>query len=410
MKILVPILGESVTEATVAKWLKQEGEVVIKDEVLVELETDKATLEVYAQANGVLSKIYFNDGEDVQIGSELAEIKEEVLQSEKSKKEKVNKDKIDNKNNPHENKSIPEVINNELKNDNIIDINSNEALRSGAGQKITKDDLQTFLEGKSLSPSERRKEDTSDTILNNFENNKNKEIGIKKTNRIPMTRLQKTMAKRLKEAQNTAAMLTTFNEIDMSKVINVRDVNKQNFYEKYNVKLGFMSFFCNAVCLALKEFPIINSQIEENDILYHEHIDLGIAIGASQGLVVPVIRSANLKSFKEIEKEISDYNKSAEKGNIKSDEMVGATFTISNGGVYGSMMSTPIINPPQTAILGLHQIKERAIVVDGSVVVKPIMYVALTYDHRAVSGKEAVSFLFKIKNLIENPDKMLLEL
>jgi len=410
MKILVPTLGESVTEATVVKWLKQEGESVIKDEVLVELETDKATLEVYAQANGVLSKIYFNDGEDVQIGSELAEIKEEALQSVKSKKDKVNTDKSDKKNRPQENKSIPEVINHELKIDNTININSNEALRSGAGQKITKDDLQTFLEGKSLSPSERRKEDTNDAILNNLENNKNKEIGIKKTNRVAMTRHQKTMAKRLKEAQNTAAMLTTFNEIDMSKVINVRDVNKENFYEKYNVKLGFMSFFCNAVCLALKEFPIINSEIEENDILYHEHIDLGIAIGASQGLLVPVIRSADFKSFKDIEKEISDYSKSAEEGNIKSNEMVGATFTISNGGVYGSMMSTPIINPPQTAILGLHQIKERAIVIDGSIVVKPIMYVALTYDHRVVTGKEAVSFLFKVKNLIENPDKMLLEL
>jgi len=410
MKIIVPSLGESVAEATVAKWLKKEGDQVAKDDVLVELETDKATLEVYAQVDGVLSKIYFNDGEDVQIGTELAELKEEKL---KIPKEKNTNKKID-KNNINDNQvnRINDVK--ELKNTESIeapDIDPNEAIRSGAGKKITSDDLKSFLQGKNLSPSQRREAFSDDEkVIDISKINNSSVIGEKSSKRVPMSRLQRTMAKRLKSAQNTAAMLSTFNEIDMTEVLNLRALNKDAFESKYKVKLGFMSFFCNAVSIALKEYPIINSEIEGDDIIYHDHIDLGIAVGAPQGLIVPVIRSVNFKSFQEIEKEIKEFSEAATKGSITSEQMSGATFTISNGGVYGSMLSTPILNPPQNAILGLHKIKERPVVIDGSIIPRSIMYVALTYDHRAISGKEAVSFLYKIKDLIENPDKMLLEL
>jgi len=405
MKIIVPSLGESVTEATVAKWLKKEGEQVSKDDVLVELETDKATLEVYAQIDGILSKIYFNDGEDVQIGSELAELKEGKIRVAKDKyaNKKVDKKNIDD--------SKISKINENKESMKLSDIDPNEALRSGAGKKITSDDLKSFLQGKNLSPSQRREVISDDEKVIDISNiNNSSVIGEKNSKRVPMSRLQRTMAKRLKVAQNTAAMLTTFNEIDMTEVINLRSLNKDAFAKKYQVKLGFMSFFCNAVSIALKEYPIINSEIEGNDIIYHGHIDLGIAVGAPQGLIVPVIRSANLKSFQEIEKEIKEFGQAAVEGTITSEQMNGATFTISNGGVYGSMLSTPILNPPQNAILGLHKIKERPVVIDGSVNARSIMYVALTYDHRAISGKEAVSFLNKIKDLIENPNKMLLEL
>ena len=225
-----------------------------------------------------------------------------------------------------------------------------------------------------------------------------------------MTRVQKTMAERLKLAQNNAAMLTTFNEVDMSEVIKIRKNNKENFENKFGVKLGFMSFFCNAAVLALKEIKIINSEIDGNDIIYHDHINLGIALAAPQGLLVPVIKQVDSKSFAEIEKEIFNFGIKAREGNITADQMNGATFTITNGGIYGSLMSTPILNPPQSGILGLHQIKDRAIVENGEIKIRPMMYVALTYDHRAVSGKEAVSFLVKIKEFIEDPDRMLIGL
>ena len=229
-----------------------------------------------------------------------------------------------------------------------------------------------------------------------------------KSSRVPMTRLQRTMAERLKLSQNTAAMLTTFNEVDMSKVIEIRNRNKDNFERKYNVKLGFMSFFCNAVSLALKEIPIINSEIDGNDIIYHNHIDIGIALSAPQGLLVPVIRNIDLKPFSEIEQKIYDFGVEAKNSSITTAQMSGATFTITNGGIYGSMMSTPILNPPQNGILGLHQIKDRAIVENGEIKIKPMMYIALTYDHRAISGKEAVSFLVKVKEFIEKPERMLI--
>ena len=414
MKIIVPSLGESVTEATVAKWLKKEGEVVVKDDVLVELETDKATLEVYAQTDGILTKIYFEDGQDVQIGEELAELIEETNKALSSKSEKKKPNNLNNI------KKDTELIENDNKSDDLIkkegpkdnnSISPGEAIRSGAGQKITYSDLEAFLKGKNLSPSERRK--IAPKNSNNF--NPMTKVSVEnnfkeQSRRIQMTRLQRTMAKRLKSAQNTAAMLTTFNEIDMSEVINIRNIHKEAFEHKYKIKLGFMSFFCSAVSIALKEYPIINSEIEGDDIIYHEHINLGIAVGAPQGLVVPVVSYADKKSFFEIEKEISYLSDSASDGTITTEQMNGATFTISNGGVYGSMLSTPIINPPQNAILGLHQIKERPVVDNGSLLARPIMYVALTYDHRAISGKEAVSFLKKVKTLIEHPDRMLIGL
>ncbi len=409
MKILVPSLGESITEATVAKWLKKKGAVVSKDEVLVELETDKATLEIYALSDGTLSEIYFEAGQDVEIGAELAEfiqgkkkdINLEIKQKPSTIEEEKNSD-IDKNSNVSDLEIIEEKI--------MIPetVSAIEVKRSGAGNKITKNDLQEFIGGKNLSPSQRRKdiyvkqENEFDGLSNTVQSSTNK------STRVPMTRLQRTMAERLKSAQNTAAMLTTFNEVDMSKVIKIRTNNKNNFEKKFSVKLGFMSFFCTAVSFALKEMPIINSEIDGNDIIYHNHIDLGIALGAPQGLLVPVIRTVDSKSFSEIEKEIYDFGVEAKNGSITTAQMSGATFTITNGGVYGSMMSTPIINPPQAAILGLHQIKDRAIVENGEIKIKPMMYIALTYDHRAVSGKEAVSFLVKVKEFIEEPARMLI--
>ena len=402
MKILVPSLGESITEATVAKWLKKKGDLVKKDEVLVELETDKATLEVYAQADGKLSEIYFEAGKDVQIGAELADYLEgaqnNLIIETKKETKKIEEENIEdvNNNKVEEKIIVPENI-------SAIDVK-----RSGAGNKITKNDLQELIGGENLSPSQRRKGifKSEDDIIE--VSNKSAPLNNKKSTRVPMTRLQRTMAERLKLAQNTAAMLTTFNEVDMSNIIKIRKNNKDNFEEKFNIKLGFMSFFCNAVSIALKEMPIINSEIDGSDIIYHEHINLGIAIGAPQGLLVPVIKEADAKSFSEIEKEIYNFGIDAKNGSITSDQMIGGTFTITNGGIYGSMMSTPILNPPQTAILGLHQIKDRAIVENGEIKIKPMMYVALTYDHRAVSGKEAVSFLVKIKDFIEDPERMLI--
>ena len=404
MKILVPSLGESITEATVAKWLKKKGDLVKKDEVLVELETDKATLEVYAQTDGKLSEIYFEAGKDVQIGAELADYLEgpqnNLIIETKKETKKIEEENIEdvNNNKVEEKIIVPENI-------STIDVK-----RSGAGNKITKNDLQELIGGENLSPSQRRKGifKPQDDIIE--VSNKSAPLNNKKSTRVPMTRLQRTMAERLKSAQNTAAMLTTFNEVDMSNIIKIRKNNKNNFEEKFNVKLGFMSFFCNAVSIALKEMPIINSEIDGSDIIYHDHINLGIAIGAPQGLLVPVIKEADAKSFSEIEKEIYNFGIDAKNGSITSDQMIGGTFTITNGGIYGSMMSTPILNPPQTAILGLHQIKDRAIVENGEIKIKPMMYVALTYDHRAVSGKEAVSFLVKIKDFIEDPERMLIGL
>lgn len=409
MKILVPSLGESITEATVAKWLKKKGDVVSKDEVLVELETDKATLEIYAQSNGTLSEIYFEAGQDVEIGAELAEfikgkkkdINIEIKQKTSAIEEEKNSD-IDKNSNVSDLEIIEEKI--------MIPetVSAIEVKRSGAGNKITKNDLQEFIGGKNLSPSQRRK-DIYAKQDNEFDGLSNTvQFSTNKSTRVPMTRLQRTMAERLKSAQNTAAMLTTFNEVDMSKVIKIRTSNKNNFEKKFSVKLGFMSFFCTAVSFALKEMPIINSEIDGNDIIYHNHIDLGIALGAPQGLLVPVIRTVDSKSFSDIEKEIYDFGVEAKNGSITTAQMSGATFTITNGGVYGSMMSTPIINPPQAAILGLHQIKDRAIVENGEIKIKPMMYIALTYDHRAVSGKEAVSFLVKVKEFIEEPARMLI--
>ena len=402
MKILVPSLGESITEATVAKWLKKKGDIVSKDEVLLELETDKATLEVYAQSDGTLSEIYFEAGQDVEIGAELADfIKGKNKNISKDDKQE-NSEVKDDKNNEVEVKEVEEkIITPEI-------VSSVEVKRSGAGNKITKNDLQEFIGGKNLSPSQRRKDifDKQDNVVDSISDKI--PLSTNKSTRVPMTRLQRTMAERLKSSQNTAAMLTTFNEVDMSKVIEIRNRNKDNFERKYNVKLGFMSFFCNAVSLALKEIPIINSEIDGNDIIYHNHIDIGIALSAPQGLLVPVIRNVDLKPFSEIEQKIYDFGVEAKNSSITTAQMSGATFTITNGGIYGSMMSTPILNPPQNGILGLHQIKDRAIVENGEIKIKPMMYIALTYDHRAISGKEAVSFLVKVKEFIEKPERMLI--
>ena len=409
MKILVPSLGESVTEATVAKWLKNTGETVSKDEVLVELETDKATLEVYAQSNGVLSEIYIDAGQDVEIGAELAEF----LENENIDSNKVIEEvelKSNAKNETKKNIDIG-LENEKNKKEDIIDselISSRDIKRSGIGNKITKSDIEEFIIGESLSPSQRRQDKLKHSVNYDLENKT--ELTIKNSSRVAMTRVQKTMAERLKLAQNNAAMLTTFNEVDMSEVISMRNQYKEEFQNKYSVKLGFMSFFVKACVIGLKNFPAVNAEIQGEEIVYKNYYNISIAVGTDRGLVVPVLRETDEMSFADIEKNIGKLGEKARDGKITIDDLQGGTFTITNGGIYGSMLSTPILNPPQSAVLGMHNIIQRPIVVDGNVEVRPIMYLALSYDHRIIDGKEAVSFLKIVKDSLEQPKRLFLNI
>ncbi|MCC8406788.1 MAG: 2-oxoglutarate dehydrogenase complex dihydrolipoyllysine-residue succinyltransferase [Rickettsia endosymbiont of Sceptobius lativentris] len=399
VKIIVPSLGESVTEATIAKWYKKEGDSVKTDELLLEIETEKVTLEVNAPCNGTIGKISKNDGANVAVGEEIGEINEGTAantagtNNESAKAQAVTQ--------PTSEKLVekPAVVNNilapsvqKLVTENKLDPNNIKG--TGRDGRITKGDVLETINTPSAATS-------TPTV------NKTNEERVQ---RVRMSRLRKTIAQRLKDSQNTAAILTTFNEIDMSKVIALRNQYKEEFEKKHLVKLGFMSFFVKATVEALKLIPSVNAEIDGDDLVYKNYYDIGVAVGTEQGLVVPVVRDADKMGFAEVEKAIGTLAKKAREGKLSMADLSGGTFSISNGGVYGSLLSTPIINPPQSGILGLHKTEERAVVIDGKIEIRPMMYIALSYDHRIIDGKEGVSFLVKIKELIENPEKLLLNL
>ena len=433
-KITVPTLGESVTEATVSKWLKSQGEKVIADEPLVELETDKVNVEVPSPTSGVLGNIVVKEGETVNVGSLLGTVDNSTQEKEKNtneisnysppkKEEKDKKPKIFNeekiekpkKNKP---KKIEEPV---LKLEDEEPLILEEVHEESAVQKVEK----------KISPAARKMAIESNVDLNEIEGSGKNGIVLKEDimalmgskpapserkinygpeERVKMTRLRLTIAKRLKEAQENAAMLTTFNEVDMSEVILMRSAYKDEFQNKYGVKLGFMSFFVKACVIGLKNYPSINAEIQSEEIVYKNYYNISIAVGTDRGLVVPVLRGTDEMSFADIEKNIGALSQKARDGKITIEDLQGGTFTITNGGIYGSMLSTPILNPPQSAVLGMHNIIERPIVVDGKVEVRPIMYLALSYDHRIIDGKEAVSFLKTVKESLEQPKRLFLNI
>ena len=433
-KIIVPTLGESVTEATVSKWLKNQGEIVSADEPVVELETDKVNVEVPAPSNGVLENISVKEGETVNVGALLGVIngstknisdkvkevkdysppkKQEQILKEPEKHPQVFKDeekplKLEEEplilNDLHEEKKDlgqeKEKVQKQEKTFTFspaakkmaaeAKIDLDKVKGSGKHGVILKEDIMSLM-GSKPPPSERK-------------------IKHGPEERIKMTRLRLTIARRLKEAQENAAMLTTFNEVDMSEVISMRNQHKEDFQNKYGVKLGFMSFFAKSCVIGLKNFPSINAEIQEDEIVYKNYYNISFAVGTDRGLVVPVLRETDEMSFADIEKTIGELGEKARGGKITIDDLQGGTFTITNGGIYGSMLSTPILNPPQSAVLGMHNIVQRPVVVDGNVEVRPIMYLALSYDHRIIDGKEAVSFLKIVKDSLEQPKRLFLNI
>ena len=429
-KIVVPVLGESITEATVAKWLKNAGDRVEADEPVVELETDKVNLEVPSPISGVLTEINSADGSVVEVGALLGSVSEsgnKVVPPKKKDEPKklaeetreTNVIKLDtNKKEPKvfeepktehkkpeplilteevvENEPVVEEIRNETLSpavrkivaENNIDIASVQG--SGKDGRVLKGDLISLM-GANPKPSERK-------------------IQYGQEERIKMTRLRQTIAKRLKQAQENAALLTTFNEVDMSSIMEMRKENQQDFQSRYGIKLGFMSFFVKACVVALKYFPAVNAEIDGDEIIYKNYYNISFAVGTDKGLVVPVLRNADELSFADIEKNIKDISEKARDGKLTIEDLQGGTFTISNGGVYGSMLSTPILNLPQSGVLGMHNIVERPVVVDGEIKIRPIMYLALSYDHRIIDGKESVSFLKMIKENLEDPRRLFLDI
>ena len=404
MDIVVPQLGESVSEATVAKWYKKVGDVVKADEPIVELETDKVTLEINSPGNGKLSGIAYDVGDEVGVGTVLgaigeAEVTQSVIDAEVSDEgvisaapaASVDRDLPQNHLSPAVRKLIA---------DNNLD--SESIVGTGRGGRLTKSDVVSYMENLDTDNGSQ-----VDTQAEPFEQKR------KSTNRneerVRLSRLRKRIAERLKEAQNTAAILTTFNEVDMTAVLDARSRYKEQFEKKHGVRLGFMSFFAKACIIALGEIPAVNAMIDGDEIVYRQYVDMGIAVGTDQGLVVPVIRDAQDRSFSDIEKSVGELGKKARSGELSVDDLTGGSFTITNGGVYGSLLSTPIINPPQSAILGMHKIQERPIAINGEVLVRPMMYLALSYDHRIIDGAEAVTFLVRVKECIEEPDRILFD-
>ena len=401
-EIRVPTLGESVTEATVATWFKKPGDSVAIDEMLCELETDKVTVEVPSTVSGILSEIVAHEGETVGLDAILGIISEGDIQPTENNNndQKISSrsnDKIQTSNDTKDFENAPSAK--KLMNENKI--NEKNVVGTGRDGRVMKEDVLAVLN--SESSTNRSENQLTDQIQEDeVDTSKHQE-------RIKMSRLRMTIAKRLKEAQNTAAMLTTYNEVDMSSVMKIRSKFKEVFEKKHNVKLGFMSFFVKACCHALNEVPEVNAQIDEDHLVFNRFVNMGVAVGTPTGLVVPVIKNADKMSFAEVEKSISNLGKKARDGKLSMDDMKGGTFTISNGGVYGSLMSSPILNYPQSGILGMHKIQERPIAVDGDVVIKPMMYLALSYDHRIVDGKGAVTFLVRVKEMLEDPHRLLMD-
>ena len=432
-KILVPVLGESITEATVSKWLKNEGESIVADEPIVELETDKVNLEVPAPSNGVLSEIKFKNGDTVEVGAVLGEISSSEQEIKPVKKTPVEKKPTEKK---LQEKKINNVINLSKEKINqpkffeekkVIEDVEDKPLILTKELKVQKD----YSSNKTLSPAVRKLVEENNieieavkgtgksgqilkgdllSLMESTPMPSERKIKFGEEERIKMSRLRQTIAKRLKQAQENAAMLTTFNEVDMSNIIEMRKNNQDDFQNRFGIKLGFMSFFVKASILALKSFPAINAEIEGDEIVYKNYYNISFAVGTEKGLVVPVLKNADEKSFAEIEKNIKEMSDKANNGNLTIEDLQGGTFTISNGGVYGSMLSTPILNPPQSGVLGMHNIIERPVVINGEIKVRPIMYLALSYDHRIIDGKDSVSFLKTLKDNLEDPRKLFLDL
>ena len=408
-EIRVPTLGESVTEATVATWFKKPGEVVSIDEMICELETDKVTVEVPAPISGTLSEIIAHEGETVGVDALLA-----VLKAKKENKltpETQQKPDSDNQDNevktekPHTDVDV-QVAPSAKKALVEAGIAMDQITGSGRDGRIMKEDVKNAILGKEQSQSLEKVAQDSIPVSSKSSNQK----ANRREERIKMSRLRQTIAKRLKDSQNTAAMLTTYNEVDMTAIINLRQEYKNLFEKKHGVRLGFMSFFTKACCQGLKEIPEVNAEIDGDEIIYKNYVNMGIATGTPTGLVVPVIRSVDEMSFSEIEKQIAEKGLLARDGNLSMADMQDGTFTISNGGVYGSLMSSPILNPPQSGILGMHKIQDRPIVENGEIVIRPMMYLALSYDHRIVDGKGAVTFLVRVKEALEDPRRLLVDL
>jgi 2-oxoglutarate dehydrogenase E2 component (dihydrolipoamide succinyltransferase) len=401
--IMTPALGESVTEATVARWAKKAGDAVRKDEILVELETDKVSLEVAAPSDGVLSEITAEEGATVEPGAVLGKISEggAAAAAPKAEAPKAEAPKPAPKPEPAPApaaKAAAEPVLAPSAQRIAAENNLEPAAIAGTGKdgRVTKGDALAALEARAKAPAPAPAPAAPRAIHEREE-------------RVKMTRLRQTIARRLKEAQNSAAMLTTFNEVDMTEVMALRNAYKDVFEKKHGVKLGFMSFFVKAVIHGLKQVPDVNAEIDGTDVIYKNHYDISVAVGTEKGLVTPVVRDADAMSLADIEKEIGALGRKARDGQLAMEDLQGGTFTISNGGIYGSLMSTPILNPPQSGILGMHKIQERPMVVNGQIVVRPMMYLALSYDHRIVDGKGAVTFLVHVKEAIEDPQRLLLD-
>ena len=430
-KILVPVLGESITEATVSKWLKNEGDKVDADEPIVELETDKVNLEVPSPVSGILTKINSKDGSTVEVGAVLGAVVEKddglkeinkpkkiektieennVIKLDSSKEEKEKLEIFDDKLDTKEKEEEPLVLTQEV-NENINKaISKSDETLSPAVRKIVSENK---IDIKSVKGTGKDGRILKGDLINLMGVNpppSDRKIKFGQEERIKMTRLRQTIAKRLKQAQENAALLTTFNEVDMSSVIEMRKDNQEDFQNRYGVKLGFMSFFVKACVVALKNFPAINAEIEGDTIVYKNYYNISFAVGTDKGLVVPVLKNADELSFADIEKNIKEISEKAKNGKLTIEDLQGGTFTISNGGVYGSMLSTPILNLPQSGVLGMHNIVERPVVVDGEIKIRPIMYLALSYDHRIIDGKESVSFLKMIKENLEEPRRLFLDI
>lgn len=414
IEVKVPTLPESVADATIATWYKKVGDRVTRDENLVDLETDKVVLEVPSPVDGVLEEILFKTGDRVEANQLLAKIEQKMhMPSEKA--EILDVDGKDTEKtqseSSHTEQRASEEKNTAKQEEKTAapgvrrmlaehDLQSSQISGSGKGGKITKEDVNAYVSNQSSKQSTQERADTSSQPA----------MGNREERRVPMTRLRAKIAERLVQAQHNAAMLTTFNEVNLKAVMDLRAQYKDSFEKKYNVKLGFMSFFTKAVVESLKRFPAVNASIDGQDIVYHGYYDVGIAVSTERGLVVPVVRDADQMSMAEIESSINTLATRARQAKLSLDELQGGTFTITNGGVFGSLLATPIINPPQTAILGMHKIEDRPIVEKGEIVIRPMMYVALSYDHRLIDGRESVQFLVSVKELLEDPRRLLLNI
>ena len=434
-KILVPVLGESITEATVAKWLKNIGDPVEADEPIVELETDKVNLEVPSPIAGVLKEIASKDGSVVKVGAFLGSIsdnkanvsvKEDKVKEVKNTRNENNVIKLDaskkepkifeeksNREKPlilTDEEEKPLILRDQILEENLTDQKKDNQALSPAVRKIVTENKIDIDSVKGSGKDGRILKGDLISLMGVNPNPSERKVQYGQEERIKMTRLRQTIAKRLKQAQENAALLTTFNEVDMSNIIGMRKENQQDFQSRYGIKLGFMSFFVKACVVALKHYPEVNAEIDGDDIVYKNYYNISFAVGTDKGLVVPVLRNADELSFADIEKNIKEISEKAKDGKLTIEDLQGGTFTISNGGVYGSMLSTPILNLPQSGVLGMHNIVDRPIVVDGEITVRPVMYLALSYDHRIIDGKESVSFLKMVKENLENPQRLFLDI